>query len=38
MELKDYCSNLSLKLTGWKAKAYDIYTGWIKSPQETRQK
>lgn len=24
MELKDYCSNLSAELTGWKAKAYDI--------------
>ena len=24
MELKDYCSNLSTELTGWKAKAYDI--------------
>ena len=24
MELKDYCSNLSSELTGWKAKAYDI--------------
>jgi hypothetical protein len=24
MELKDYCSNVSAELTGWKAKAYDI--------------
>lgn len=24
MELKDYCSNISTELTGWKAKAYDI--------------
>lgn len=24
MELKDYCSNLSAELTGWKAKVYDI--------------
>lgn len=24
MELKDYCSNLSVELTAWKAKAYDI--------------
>lgn len=24
MKLKDYCSNLSVELTGWKAKAYDI--------------
>jgi uncharacterized protein Yka (UPF0111/DUF47 family) len=24
MELKDYCSNVSAELTGWKAKVYDI--------------
>jgi predicted nuclease with TOPRIM domain len=24
MELKDYCSNVSAELVGWKAKVYDI--------------
>jgi len=24
MELKDYCKNLAIELTGWKAKMYDV--------------
>ena len=24
MDAKDYCSNLTIELTGWKAKVYDV--------------
>ncbi len=24
MEVKDYCSNLTIELAGWKAKVYDV--------------
>jgi hypothetical protein len=38
MELKDYCSNMAVELTAWKAKMYDIARKLDKMPTGDKEK
>lgn len=38
MEVKDYCKNLQMELTGWKAKLYDVVRNIDRRPTGEKQK
>jgi len=38
MDVKDYCNNLSVELSGWKAKMYDIVRKLDKLPTGQKEK
>ncbi len=38
MEVKDYCKNMIVELTGWKAKMYDIVRKLDKLPSGEKEK
>jgi hypothetical protein len=38
MEVKDYCRNLEMELTGWKSKLYDVLRKMDKLPTGKKEK
>lgn len=38
MEIKDYCKNMDMELTLWKAKLYDVVSKMDKLPTATKQR
>lgn len=38
MDVKSYCDNLAIELTGWKAKVYDIVRKLDKMPSGDKEK
>ncbi len=38
MKLNDYCGNLAIELTGWKAKMYDVVQKFDKMPTGKKEK